>query len=189
MGSGESKPETVTTTTARTDPPRETARDDANDAANASETMHPAAMPTAETTTPTPTTTTTTSEHRTKRDGGVVNVEFRPFGAPLAYLVACEKTGVTCARGAQVKTAPARAEARQGGKLLATGALEALETMEECCEGTSLMGRGAEERGEVLAWIARAKNFAPGGGFEAQCEGANEYLACLLYTSPSPRDS
>ena len=181
MGSGESKPETVTTTTARTDPPRETARDDANDAANASETMHPAAMPTAETTTPTPTTTTTTSEHRTKRDGGVVNVEFRPFGAPLAYLVACEKTGVTCARGAQVKTAPARAEARQGGKLLATGALEALETMEECCEGTSLMGRGAEERGEVLAWIERAKNFAPGGGFEAQCEGANEYLATRTY--------
>ena len=112
MGSDESKPETVTTTTARASPPRETARDDATDAANATETMNPAAMNPAAMTTTTETTTRTTSEHRTKRDGGVVNVEFRPFGAPLAYLVACEKTGVTCARGAQVKTAPARAPRR-----------------------------------------------------------------------------
>ena len=108
MGSDESKPETVTTTTARASPPRETARDDATDAANATETMNPAAMNPAAMTTTTETTTRTTSEHRTKRDGGVVNVEFRPFGAPLAYLVACEKTGVTCARRAGQDGAGAR---------------------------------------------------------------------------------
>ena len=33
----------------------------------------------------------------------------------------------------------------------------------------------------MLAWIERAKNFAPGGGFEAQCEGVGEYLATRTY--------
>jgi hypothetical protein len=192
MGGGESKPETTTTTTEATTPvpapvtpavvdaapvTTETRADDDRDAATAAVTAGVAAL----TTTTAPTPTRKRSETQTMKDQGVVDVSFRPFGAPLAYLVACEKAGVTCARGEQIKTAPATAEARQGGKLLATGALATLATLETCCEGTSLLGRGEEAKEEVFAWIERAKNFAPGGGFEAQCEGVERYLATRTY--------
>ena len=186
MGGGESKSETTTEATTSAVPApvtpavvdaapvtTETRADD--DAATAAVTAGVAAM----TTTAAP--TRKRSETQTMKDQGVVDVSFRPFGAPLAYLVACEKAGVTCARGEQIKTAPATAEARQGGKLLATGALATLETMETCCEGTSLLGRGDAAKEEVFAWIERAKNFAPGGGFEAQCEGVERYLATRTY--------
>ena len=66
---------------------------------------------------------------------------------PLAYLVACEKTGPGRAR-ALVKAAPAQ-RGETGREIARDRGAGGVGTMEECCEGTSLMGRGAEERESV----------------------------------------
>ena len=130
---------------------------------------------------------TLTIATRTKRATQIaansdVDVAFRPFGAPLAFLAACAKIGVKTTCGEQVKTAPAEARTTtKDGKVDVSGAIDALEALEDACEGTGLLGAGSAAREEVFEWLTRCRSLAPGGGFEKQCEGVNEYLATRTY--------
>lgn len=179
MGGEESKPATATATVdadarardadARVAPARDASTDDAMaaDAAARVETL--------------------TLATRTKRAtqiaaGADVDVTFRPFGAPLAFLAACAKIGVKATCGEQVKTAPATARATtRDGAVDVSGAIDALEALEDACEGTGLLGGDATAREDVFAWLTRCRNLSPGGGFEAQCEDVDAYLATRTY--------
>ena len=111
-----------------------------------------------------------------------VDVNFRPFGAPLAFLTACAKLGAEARCGEQVKTAPATATcASSDGAVVVEGALPALQALEDACAGTGLVGRSSEETEAVMEWVARCGDLAPGGGFEAQCESIDAYLATRTY--------
>jgi glutamyl-tRNA synthetase len=111
-----------------------------------------------------------------------VSVDFRPFGAPLAFLAAAKKlgmTGVTC--GAQVKTAPEKPTATGSDGTVVSGALDLVETLIGACAGDALLGLDAGDEATVMEWLVRARDFLPGGGFEKQCGQVNDYLATRTY--------
>ena len=114
--------------------------------------------------------------------GVAIDARFRPFGAPLGFLTACKKLNVEARMGEQVKTAPATATcASVDGAREVVGVLPALAALEDACAGTGLVGSDAAETEAVMEWVTRSGDLAPGGGFEAQCESVNEYLATRTY--------
>jgi len=112
-----------------------------------------------------------------------VKVDFRPFGAPLAFLAAAKMLGMDVACGEQVKTAPETPTAVvDGGAMTIVGALNMVDAIVSAVDGNStLMGASAGEAEAIHDWLAQAKNFLPGGGFERQCEQVDEYLATRTY--------
>jgi len=113
-----------------------------------------------------------------------VEVEFRPFAAPLAFLAAAKILGVKTTCLEQTKTAPERATAKvDGGRGTIVGAGEMVDAIAVIAgEGESaLAGTSDDDKASVLEWLAQSKKLLPGGGFEKQCEQVDEYLAARTY--------